>query len=128
MDLKLRQLNMNKQASLFSRMLTSHSGTGFTKPVFAVVTLGITLGLGHLAFAENTALTANNACQCSDSISYNNMLPSSHPNNRCATENTDVSWKNWLTGKSRSSQFHFLDLLELLHGHKSQPNNDSAPL
>jgi hypothetical protein len=24
------------------------------------------------------------------------------------------SWSNWLTGKSRSTQFHFIDLVELL--------------
>ncbi|MFC3187080.1 hypothetical protein ACFOD0_09285 [Shewanella intestini] len=61
------------------------------------------------------------ACDCETNTSYNSTLPSSHPSNRCATQNNDVSWTNWLSGNSRSSQFHFIDLLELIHGHKQKP-------
>lgn len=31
-----------------------------------------------------------------------------------------VSWVSWLTGRSTSYRFHFLDLLELLSRHKGQ--------
>lgn len=53
------------------------------------------------------------------------MLPSTHTNTSCQTI-TDVStasqcvsanqqsWFSWFQGKSRSTQFHFVDLLELL--------------
>ena len=34
----------------------------------------------------------------------------------CATAPLTVSWTRWLSGKSSSFQFHFLDLLELLYG------------
>jgi hypothetical protein len=60
-------------------------------------------------------------------VDYNPNLPSSHPNNRCATQEDDLSWKSWLSGKSRSGQFHFVDLLELLHGHQRKPVDDMAP-
>ncbi len=32
----------------------------------------------------------------------------------CAIEEDEVSWLSWFSGKSRSAQFHFLDLFELL--------------
>lgn len=32
----------------------------------------------------------------------------------CPSTNNEVSWLAWLTSKSTSNQFHFLDLLELL--------------
>lgn len=119
---------MNKQTSPLSSMLTQHFGAVLTRPVLLVLTLAMTLGIGHIAMAEKAYLVANNACQCSETTNYNELLPSSHPNNRCASLDTDVSWKNWLTGNSRSSQFHFLDLLELLHGHKSQPTDNATPI
>jgi len=34
--------------------------------------------------------------------------------NRCIQIEEDSSWASWLTGDSRSAQFHYLDLLELL--------------
>jgi hypothetical protein len=34
----------------------------------------------------------------------------------CVTSPLTVSWTRWLSGKSSSFQFHFLDLLELLYG------------
>jgi hypothetical protein len=100
------------------------AGFVFIKPLLALAVLGLTIIATQYSLTAQASLAANNACQCSENASYNSLLPSSHPNNRCATENTDVSWKNWLTGKSRSNQFHFLDLLELLHGHKSTTSDD----
>jgi hypothetical protein len=34
--------------------------------------------------------------------------------NTCIKVQEDSSWFSWLTGDSRSAQFHYLDLLELL--------------
>lgn len=48
---------------------------------------------------------SNNAC-------LQNELPVTQKV-QCLTE-TKLSWSGWLTGHSRSAQFHFLDLLELL--------------
>jgi hypothetical protein len=40
-----------------------------------------------------------------------NGLPSSM---QCPRKGNEVSWLAWITNKSTSNQFHFLDLLELL--------------
>lgn len=60
-------------------------------------------------------------CICSNINSYNANLPVSAPSNRCAKSNDQLNWKNWLTGSNRSSQLHFMDLLELLYGHTDKP-------
>ncbi|MFQ3206048.1 MAG: hypothetical protein ACI9IT_000182 [Glaciecola sp.] len=39
------------------------------------------------------------------------VLPSSI---QCSHKGNEVSWLAWITNKSTSNQFHFLDLLELL--------------
>lgn len=70
---------------------------------------------------------ASSACVCSADTTYNSALPSSHPNNRCASQASDLSWKTWITGQSRSNQFHFVDLFELLHGHKDKPMDTMRP-
>ncbi|MBY6187818.1 hypothetical protein KUV89_14445 [Marinobacter hydrocarbonoclasticus] len=42
----------------------------------------------------------------------------------CAAQ-SGLNWHTWLVGRGGSSQFHFVDLLELLYGHEKRP--DSAP-
>ena len=59
------------------------------------------------------------ACACSANVTYDSMLPASHPQNRCAIQAKELNWGTWLTGKSGSGQFHFFDLLELLHGKRN---------
>jgi hypothetical protein len=88
----------------------------------AVVVATLTLSIDQLTANTDTA-----ACACNSDTRYNSALPSSHPNNRCADQTQTLSWKTWLTGKNRSSQFHFVDLLELLHGHQNKPVDDLKP-
>ncbi|AXR05192.1 hypothetical protein [Salinimonas sediminis] len=38
-----------------------------------------------------------------------------------------ISWQQWVQGQSRSYQFHFLDLLELLDGGHSDNRFSSGP-
>ncbi|QLE83912.1 MULTISPECIES: hypothetical protein [Shewanella] len=85
----------------------------------AVIVAGTAVGVQQLNNDESAS-----ACVCDASSTYNSALPASHPNNRCADQSHNVSWKNWFTGKSRSGQFHFVDLLELLHGHQDSPMDD----
>lgn len=40
--------------------------------------------------------------------------------NNVLDEAEQVSWVSWLTGRSTSYRFHFLDLLELLSRHKGK--------
>jgi hypothetical protein len=54
-------------------------------------------------------------CDCAADVQPDLSLPMSHPVNRCAlNQNKGVSWLSWFSGRSKSSQFHYLDLLELL--------------
>ena len=59
--------------------------------------------------------------------------PASHIQNQCARHQEgveEVSWLSWIAGKSSSFQFHFLDLLELMHSDEgnrdfTSPANDT---
>lgn len=63
------------------------------------------------------------SCQCDASVDYNPALPASHPANLCAVgAHQNTTWLGWLQGKSRSTEFHFLDLLELIW----QPSSNSS--
>lgn len=43
----------------------------------------------------------------------------------CEAPLDHVTWRSWLTGQSRSTQFHFMDLFELLFSDSLQQNNQS---
>ena len=62
-------------------------------------------------------------CEFQPSSSFNPKLPASHVQNQCARDRdgvAEVSWLSWIAGRSPSFQFHFLDLLELLHDDDSK--------
>ena len=64
-------------------------------------------------------------CSCSQGVAFATELPMSHPINRCAAAGVaQVSWTSWISGRSNSYQFHFLDLLELLTRHSEAPKNE----
>jgi hypothetical protein len=79
--------------------------------------------IAFISLAGATVSAKNNltslACGCSYATKLDVSLPLSHPKNRCADNNTtrDISWFTWLSGKTKSNQFHYLDLLELLSRH-----------
>ncbi|QSX29858.1 hypothetical protein JYB88_17005 [Shewanella cyperi] len=106
-------------------------GTNHQFRKFASVKSAALLGLSAACFASLGAWiqaaddSATVACACSGETRYNNSLPASHPNNRCATQTRDLTWGSWLSGNSRSGQFHFIDLLELLNGHQDKPLDKS---
>ncbi|AZG33908.1 MULTISPECIES: hypothetical protein [Shewanella] len=107
------------------RKLSGRDGKLLPASVFAVfATSGLALLLSQILLTTEANSANSKACVCDSTTSYNTSLPSSHPTNRCAEQSDDVSWGNWVTGNSRSSQFHFIDLLELIHGHKDKPLND----
>lgn len=47
------------------------------------------------------------------------------PTGNCQARAANQSWFSWLIGKSRSSQFHYLDLLELLESGNKDSNTSS---
>ncbi len=61
-------------------------------------------GPSNLSDAE---LLVSNDCQCSSEHFVKNAA-------HCMNAEQESSWMSWITGDSRSAQFHYLDLLELL--------------
>ncbi|MCL1143550.1 hypothetical protein [Shewanella gaetbuli] len=106
-----------------NRALTFCRSNPFTSVAASAVTTTLVVMMAA-TFSQNEDNQSAKACACKADVEYNTSLPSSHPNNRCALEDHDVSWKNWITGNSRSNQFHFIDLIELLYGHKDKPIAD----
>tara|TARA_R110002126_G_scaffold56536_5_gene150970 strand:- start:1002 stop:1379 length:378 start_codon:yes stop_codon:yes gene_type:complete len=107
------------------RKLSGRDGKLLSIQIFAVfATSASALLLSQVLMSTENNSANSKACVCNSGTNYNASLPSSHPTNRCAEQSNDVSWGNWVTGNSRSSQFHFIDLLELIHGHKDKPLND----
>ncbi|MCE9686040.1 hypothetical protein LZP73_07400 [Shewanella sp. AS16] len=107
----------------------SQHEAGMKKPGLKSLLASTALLLGTTALGIN-ALTpdpSTSACVCSGDTTYNDSLPSSHPNNRCANQGQGLSWVSWLTGSNRSNQAHFVDLLELLHGHTDKPLENITP-
>ncbi|TAA46878.1 hypothetical protein [Corallincola spongiicola] len=74
-----------------------------------------------------TSASLGDACSCeAESITFDASLPVSHPANRCSLQNkaSNESWWAWLAGDSRSAEYHFIDLLELL----SRSNTTDKPI
>ena len=68
---------------------------------------------GFLVFAGiATANYTDSDCQQGDVVLQ--TAKNSTVNFDCSTQDNSVSWVTWITSKSASNQFHFLDLLELL--------------
>lgn len=74
----------------------------FTK-LYKAILISAGLSAGALYAVAPTVLTAS---QC-------HTLSDSHAIEDCINV-SQQSWYSWFQGKSRSTQFHFVDLLELL--------------
>ncbi|BFT28929.1 hypothetical protein D210916BOD24_01050 [Alteromonas sp. D210916BOD_24] len=73
-----------------------------------------------VSFSSNSS---SSLCDYQPVTEFNPKLPASHIQNQCARYQdgvAEVSWLSWLAGQSPSFQFHFLDLLELLHKDESR--------
>ena len=106
-------------------------GKKLTASIKSASVLAVTacvIAITAMSVQSLSASESASSCVCSSSTSsYNSSLPASHPNNRCARQTEDLSWSTWFTGKSRSNQLHFVDLLELLYGHSDSPLDDVTP-
>lgn len=96
------------------------------KPAAFLATSAILVALTAVGAQYFSPSKTASACVCSteSTASYNSSLPASHPGNRCARQSKELNWANWFSGSSRSNQLHFVDLLELLHGHTDSPLDD----
>ena len=59
------------------------------------------------------------------SVNADHIQSLNHAKGCRTSPSTDVSWTAWLTGDSRSNQFHYLDLLELLF--RDDQSTESRP-
>lgn len=94
-----------------------------SKSLFTImgVTLSSLVAVALLSFSHISSDNRNAFCGSLENVVLDQNLPVSHPANRCAAaQSQGVSWSEWFTGRSRSYQFHFIDLLELLS--RSQNN------
>lgn len=100
-------VNMNRKSKSFATLLGSAA-------------------VAVLVFAQNPDQDGLLFCSCEEGIKFNHDLPMSHPTNRCASEQSaKVSWSSWFSGAASNSQFHYLDLLELLYS--ASDESEKAP-
>jgi len=95
-------------------------------PLFAVC--GV-IALLSIAIYPRASVQAS-LCEFQPASDFNPKLPASHVKNQCARDKdgvTQVSWLSWIAGKSPSFQFHFLDLLELLHSDEGKRDFSPSP-
>ncbi|MBY5923219.1 hypothetical protein [Ferrimonas balearica] len=77
---------------------------------------GLLVLTGVLALAATGVTLHHNNCDGAETVA------------QCAAQSS-LTWQKWLVGRSGSSQFHFVDLLELLYGHDERPTSSpSGPL
>lgn len=67
--------------------------------------------------------TANITQQC-DQVLAN--VEGQESRQLCEAPSKQVSWHTWATGQSRSTQFHFLDLVELVFGERMQQGSNES--
>jgi hypothetical protein len=75
--------------------------------------------LGFLVAASVTTINYADGNCMQDDILLKTATHSS-ANINCIAQDKSVSWITWITNKSASNQFHFLDLLELLSRSSSE--------
>lgn len=79
----------------------------FKTGILIASALSVTAFVSLSSNDEDTFLAAASDCQC-------NTITVSSSANQCIQTNKETGWFSWITGDSRSAQFHYLDLLELL--------------
>ncbi|MBY6064381.1 hypothetical protein [Pseudidiomarina sediminum] len=94
----------------------------------SVISVGMVMAVVVLSSnntADNSAtqLTAMSQAHCQQLL--NNSEDASTAQ-QCGqtTKTNELTWGTWLTGNSRSTQFHFMDLFELLFGSSERSGSD----
>ncbi|RUO63786.1 hypothetical protein CWI71_00270 [Pseudidiomarina insulisalsae] len=80
------------------------------------------LSVALLGNTSNSVVIGNEA-QCQKLL---NNTEQPHTVQQCVQQDsaTTLSWASWFSGSSRSTQFHFLDLFELLFGSSERHSRD----
>ena len=100
-----------------------------TSAKYAALAVGVILtASGVFALNQGPAFVskqaANSTQRCEVLLNASEIKQSSA---QCQAPSTKVTWSNWFKGESRSTQFHFFDLIELLFSsseeHTPQPTS-----
>ncbi|MEO2267867.1 hypothetical protein [Pseudoalteromonas pernae] len=91
---------------------------GMRKHMLLGSVTALALGFGAYSIQGNSSANTTSSCECSVS----NVSYQSEHNVQCGNQQAKQSWLAWFTGDSRSAQFHYLDLLELLSRDDSKKN------
>lgn len=86
--------------------------------------LGLLLSAYLLWSPASSSSTVNNSNQqCEQLLSASENVKT---RTQCQSVSEQLTWMGWFKGESRSVQFHFIDLFELLFssGEKSRNSND----
>jgi len=80
-----------------------------------VMLLAAAMGVGAVWMQQDAPMIAS--CQTTVKLGFDQTEVRTLQCN----EVEQPSWRSWVTGKSRSTQFHFIDLVELLSRLQSKP-------
>lgn len=91
---------------------------------FVVISTLAAIGLVGSAVFGHYLYRSGNVAQCQSAAQYDSPLATGLPANNCLrSDSLGNTWLGWFSGHSRSVQFHFVDLLELLLGHSDSGNS-----
>lgn len=89
----------------------------------ALLHLPAAIALSVPLFLTSGATSNTNTIQCTSA-----SLANAQTATTCLSKhNANDSWVAWFSGSSRSTQFHFIDLLELVHGEKDNSRKVRVP-
>ena len=82
---------------------------GIRKQMMVAGVVACAVVFGAYSVQSNPDSTLSASCTCPEGNTFQTQAL-----DKCADQQAKQSWFAWLTGDSRSAQFHYLDLLELL--------------
>lgn len=107
----MKSSETNAVKNTVNNTVNSTAKKRLTLAVILAIPLFVTSGASN--HFNNTQCTASAQASCITKLDTGNSA-----NN---------SWLNWLSGGSRSTQFQFIDLFELVHSPKYQPSKTGVP-
>ncbi|MGM0480340.1 MAG: hypothetical protein ACQEQZ_00210 [Pseudomonadota bacterium] len=87
----------------------------------AVLSLALMAYLSWSSASPSTTVS-NSSQQCQQLLSSSENVQTRA---QCQTASGQLTWERWFKGKSRSAQFHFIDLFELLFSSNDKSRNSS---
>ena len=102
-----------KNVSTASHFPTRMFLTAAVAGCFMVLLISASLAKANAPCLQSYKLTNSTVVNTSDSSAHKAQDPK-QPLALCNRNNQQISWLTWFFKRSESSQFHYLDLLELL--------------